>query len=63
TEWSGLPDRITLKLTVYDVATGQRLTGTVLSSHSSWWTLGGDHPQDLLPETLKPFFDRVYGPG
>lgn len=61
TEWSGRPDRITLKLTVYAVATGQELASAVLNSHSSWWTLGGNHPQDLLPETLQPFVDRVYG--
>jgi hypothetical protein len=61
TEWSGLPDRLTLRIVAYDVASGRELTSSVLTSHSGWWTLGGDHPQDLLPETVKPFFDGVYG--
>jgi hypothetical protein len=61
TEWSGKPDRITLRIEVYDTATDKILSDSVLEAHSSWYTFGGDHPQDLLPKTVGPFVDRVYG--
>lgn len=61
TEWSGKPNRITLRIEIYETADDRILADTVLESHSSWWTLGGDRPQDLLPKTIKPFIDRVYG--
>jgi hypothetical protein len=60
TEWSGLPNRITLRIEVYDTATNKVISDSVLEAHSSWWTLGGDHPEDLLSKPLGPFVDRVY---
>jgi Domain of unknown function (DUF4823) len=62
TEWSGLPDRITIRIDVYDCATDKGLLAdAILEAHSSWWTLGGDHPQDLLPKTVGPLVDQLYG--
>lgn len=59
TEWSGIPDRVTVKLTVYD-ATGKELAGAVLSGKSKWATFGGDHPQDLLPEPIGQYVASLY---
>jgi hypothetical protein len=60
TEWSGIPDKITLKLALYDVQTGSQLSSTVTSASSKWGTFGGDHPQDLLPEPTKRFIDPLF---
>jgi len=60
TEWSGKPNRITLRMELYDTATGKLITDAVLESNSTWWTLGGDLPQDLLAKTIAPFVERVY---
>lgn len=49
TEWSGIPDRITLDLTIYDIATGDVLNRQEIRASSRWATFGGDHPQELLP--------------
>ncbi len=60
TEWSGIPDKITLKMAVYEVETGRVLSSTVSSASSKWGTFGGDHPQDLLPEPTKRFIDPLF---
>ncbi len=60
TEWSGKPNRITIRIKVYETGTDKVISDSVLEAHSSWWTLGGDHPEDLLPNTIGPFVDRVY---
>jgi len=60
TEWSGIPDKITLKMAIYNVQTGATVSSTVTSASSKWGTLGGDHPQDLLPEPTKRFVDPLF---
>jgi len=50
TEWSGIPDRITIRVRVIEVSTGELLDDRDLRASSRWATWGGDHPQDLLPE-------------
>jgi len=46
TEWSGKPDRVKVSLPLYR---GQQLIGSALvKAKSSWWTLGGDRPEDLI---------------
>lgn len=48
TEWSGLPDRIEVMVSLVDVRTGQLAHRSSITGRSSWWTFGGDRPQDLL---------------
>ena len=60
TEWSGKPDRITLKLSIYDATTGTIVSTGVTAASSKWATMGGDHPQDLLPEPMKRFVDPLF---
>jgi hypothetical protein len=60
TEWSGKTDKITIALSVYEVATGRDLTSTVVRASSKWGTLGGDHPQDLLPQTFERVVANLY---
>ena len=60
TEWSGKPDRITIKVVVWSVETGKDISSTVLRASSKWGTFGGDHPQDLLPGAITPFVNKLF---
>ena len=60
TEWSGKAERLEVKITVYDVSTQEILTSTVFNGRSRWATLGGDHPQDLLPGPINEYVDSLY---
>ena len=60
TEWSGIPDQIAVKLTVIDSGSGSKLSSANIDGKSGWATLGGDHPQDLLPEPIKEYVDQLF---
>ena len=60
TEWSGIPDKIEVKIIVYDGGTGKEVGSTLISGRSKWATFGGDHPQDLLPEPLNSYVESLY---
>lgn len=60
TEWSGLPDRISIRLQVIDAKSGKTLNSTVIVGTSRWLTLGGDHPQDLLPAPLGEYAEAIF---
>jgi hypothetical protein len=60
TEWSGIPDKLTLKFAVYEAPSGKLVSSTVTSASSKWGTMGGDHPQDLLPEPTRKFVDPLF---
>ncbi len=61
TEWSGLPDRIEVIVTVHDAQSGRILARSSLKGRSSWWTPGGDQPQDLLAGTTADLVDGLFG--
>lgn len=58
TEWSGIPDRITVQIQVYDA--GSQIAGVQFSGKSKWFTFGGDHPQDLLEKPLRKITESFY---
>jgi len=60
TEWSGLPDRIEIKVAIYDGKTFESVASTILSGKSKWATFGGDHPQDLLQEPINSYIESLY---
>lgn len=60
TEWSAIPDKVEVKLSVISAASNQSLAGAVISAKSGLWTLGGDHPQDLLPLPIEKFVKTLY---
>lgn len=60
TEWSGIPDKIEVKITVYNAHSGDVVSSTILSGKSKWATFGGDHPQDLLPEPINSYVATLY---
>jgi hypothetical protein len=60
TEWSGIPDKITLKFLVVDAVSEKPVSATVTSASSKWGTFGGDHPQDLLQTPARLFVDQLF---
>lgn len=60
TEWSGIPDKIQVKLSIYDQEGQAPLASTVIAGKSKWATFGGDHPQDLLQKPIEAFVKAQY---
>lgn len=60
TEWSGLPDKISVEISVFDVATGELLDNARIDGKSKWATLGGDHPEDLLEKPLAEYARTLF---
>lgn len=60
TEWSGIPDRVEVKLVIFDYRSNAEIASIVISGKSKWMTFGGDHPQDLLPEPIKQYVESLY---
>lgn len=48
TEWSGIPDRISVKVVIIDTYTTNTVDTTVLDGKSSTWGTGAQTPHDLL---------------
>ena len=59
TAWSGRPDRITIRIGIWDAVTGRQLSSSHERASSKWATFGGDHPQDLVPHVVETFASRV----
>jgi len=60
TEWSGKPDRIEIQLVIYDTVTRKIVASSSFSGKSKWATLGGDHPQELLPKPTDAYVETLY---
>jgi hypothetical protein len=60
TEWSGIRDKMSLRVLVIDVASSQPIGSAVLEGRSRWATFGGDHPQDLLRKPLSDYVRSLY---
>ncbi len=60
TEWSGKSDRVSVRLDLFEVATGATIDSTVILGKSRWATFGGDHPQELLPEPLSRYVSTLF---
>jgi hypothetical protein len=60
TEWSGIPDKASVKLIVVDIATGTTLDSVLIKGKSGLATFGGDHPQDLLPKPVGEYISYLY---
>lgn len=60
TEWSGKPDQIEVRITVFDAVRGEMLDAVDIAGRSRWGTLGGDHPQELLPEPVEGYVAELF---
>lgn len=60
TEWSGIKDKLEVRLTIYGLQGDAPIAATVLSGKSKWMTFGGDHPQDLLVQPVEAYVASLY---
>jgi hypothetical protein len=60
TQWSGIPDKITLQFAVYSAKTEKKLASGTFRASSKWATFGGDRPQDLLPRPTRRFINQLF---
>ena len=60
TEWSGISDKVEIRLTIFDASTRQEIASQVVAGKSSIWTFGGDHPQDLLVQPVTDYVEGLY---
>ncbi len=60
TEWSGIPDKASIKLAVVDVDNGATLDTVIIKGKSGLATFGGDHPQDLLSKPAGEYVSSLY---
>jgi hypothetical protein len=60
TEWSGKPDRISVKIEIINIQTGDLVDSVKIKGESKWATFGGDHPQDLLPEPIEKYVASLF---
>jgi hypothetical protein len=61
TEWSGKPDRIQIKILLWNPLAKKVVSTAIERASSKWGTFGGDHPQDLLKKLLETYSDRLFG--
>ncbi len=60
TEWSGLSDKINVKLSIIDTQNNSTIDSAIINGKSRWGTFGGDHPQDLLHEPIGQYVDSLF---
>lgn len=60
TEWSGIPDKASIKISVIDTGSGATLDSVVIKGKSGLATFGGDHPQDLLPKPVGEYVKSLF---
>lgn len=60
TEWSGMPDRVSIRLAIVNARTGESIDSVLIKGKSGLATLGGDHPQDLLPNPVEEYVNSLF---
>ena len=59
-EWSAIPDRVELKIQIFEAMTNDIVYSVVIEGKSGLATFGGDHPQDLLPKPVDEFVSALF---
>jgi hypothetical protein len=60
TEWSGYPDFIGVKIDLVSLEEDGKTETGKIHAHSGLATLGGDHPEDLLPTAVSEYVNALY---
>jgi len=60
TEWSGIPDKASIKISIIKVSTSKTLDSAIIKGESGLGTFGGDHPQDLLPKPVGDYVNKLF---
>jgi Domain of unknown function (DUF4823) len=59
TEWSGKADRVKVSLPLY--RSGSLIGSALVTANSSFFTFGGDHPEDLLDAPFEAYAASLAG--
>jgi hypothetical protein len=59
-QWAGNPDKVEIKIMIMDAATETIIDSVVIKDKSRWFTVGGDHPSDLLPEPIDKYVASLF---
>ena len=60
TEWSGIPDKVEVKVEIINTSSGKTVSSSVVKGKSKWLTFGGDHPQDMLAGPIENYVASLY---
>jgi hypothetical protein len=60
TEWSGVRDRLEIKIDLIEAGTGEVAFSREISSIGKWMTDGGETPGDLLATPCEEFVNALY---
>ena len=60
TEWSGIPDKASIKIVIVEVSTSKPVDSVIINGRSGLATFGGDHPQDLLPKPVGDYVESLF---
>ncbi len=63
TAWSGISDKVSVKISIISVRTTKTIDSAIISGKSGIATFGGDHPQDLLPEPIENYAKALFANG
>ena len=61
TAWSGIPDKIRLKVDVIEIASSKTLTSDSIYMSNRNVDVLSDDPEDLLPEPINKYVSNLYG--
>jgi hypothetical protein len=60
TEWTGVRDKLQVKVDLVSVQTGEILRSTMIDGKGRWMTDGDDQPQDMLAEPVDKFVRAMF---
>ena len=60
TEWSGIPDKASIKIAIINTESGKTMDSVIIKGKSGLATFGGDHPQDLLAKPISAYINGLY---
>jgi len=60
TEWSGIPDKASIKISIINIATSRSIDSVIIKGKSGLGTFGGDHPQDLLVKPIDEYVNTLF---
>ena len=60
TNWSAKADRLTIKISIYEVSSGTLVTSSYLHTNTSLSVPGGGHVKDFLPSLANQYVSSLY---
>lgn len=60
TEWSGIRDKIEVRVQLRDARSGSVVDAVIIAGQSKFASFGGDHPQELLAKPFDRYATSLY---